>query len=175
MQRDPKHSVSTTEIVEEEERKTLALALIHQQRTMVLATAADGAPWAAPVYFVYHAPGFYFFSSPRARHVEEGLGADVVAASIFADSDQWDQIQGLQMSGRLQWVQKKTKKIAISARFILKFPFAEPFLRSGQEVKRPRATPDIANRVQLYMFEPSEVYYLNNRLGFGQRIPMALT
>jgi hypothetical protein len=157
-----------------EQRKASAMALIHRQRSMVMATALAGTPWAAPVYYVYYSPGFYFFSSPRARHIEQGLAGDTVAAAIFADSDHWDQIQGLQMSGQVQWVQKRSEKINISARFIIKFPFAEPFLRAASQPKDADAPPAVGDRVRLYRFVPSVVFYLNNRMGFGQRIPVKL-
>lgn len=155
---------------------TEALTLIRAQRTMVLATAFPGEPWAAPVYYVYHAPGFYFFSSPRSRHIEHGLGAESAAASIFADSERWDEIQGIQMSGTIALIRNYSKQLKIGARFILKFPFAEPFLKTGPKEDHPEAgePPRVGDRVHLYAFIPKAVYYVNNRLGFGKRVAVAL-
>jgi hypothetical protein len=156
-----------------------ALELVHSQRTMVLATSADGHdPWAAPVYYVYHKSGFYFFSSPLSRHIKDCQNRET-AAVIFSDSDCWEQIQGLQMKGRTQLISKVTHRIKIAARFILKFPFAEPFLRSKSPSQKnsthpPSPTKSIVDRVELFAFFPTQIFYVNNLFGFGKRIAIQL-
>lgn len=153
-------------------QRALALALIGDRRTMVLSTRAADNPWAAPVYYVYSAPGFYFYSSPRARHIEQGLSSLRAAAAIFIDSDRWEDIQGVQMAGVIEAVTQLAEQLKIGARFLWKFPFARPFLQSGP----PEAggAPRVGDKVRLYQFLPHEVYYTNNRLGFGRRIPVTL-
>jgi uncharacterized protein YhbP (UPF0306 family) len=147
-------------------------ALIAECRTMVLATCAEQTPWAAPVYYVYRAPGFYFFSSPRARHIQQGLSDRLTAAAVFADSLQWEEIQGIQMTGALQEVARLSEQASAVGRFLWKFPFARPFLQGGaQETGGP---PKLGDKVRLYRFVPHEVHFTNNRLGFGQRIPIKL-
>jgi len=150
---------------------TEAKALIQSQRAMVLATSSGTEPWTAPVYYVHIKPGFYFFSSPKSRHIEEGLAPATVSAAIFADSDQWEKIQGLQMSGTIKSVTKKSEQLKVVARFLLKFPFARPFLQSDRPNKDQ---PQVGDRVRLYVFEPQQAFYLNNRLGFGRRLPVSL-
>ena len=147
-------------------------ALIAECRTMVLATCAQQAPWAAPVYFVYRAPGFYFFSSPRAHHIQQGLNDRLSAAAIFADSARWEEIQGIQMAGALQEVTRLSEQASIVGRFLWKFPFARPFLQSGP--LEAGAPPKLGDKVRLYCFVPYEIYFTNNRLGFGQRTPVTL-
>jgi uncharacterized protein len=147
-----------------------ARALIFNQRTMVLATSAAGAPWAAPVYYVYSASGFYFLSSPRARHIEHIMANKAASAAIFADSERWEEIRGLQMSGTIDVVHKKPEQLKALARFVLKFPFARPFLETGPS--RSEEQPRVGDRVQLFVFVPQVVYYLDNRLGFGERWPV---
>lgn len=146
--------------------------LIAERRTMALSTCADRAPWAAPVYYVYHAPGFYFFSSPLARHIQQGLSNGLTAAAIFVDSDRWEEIQGIQMLGVLQVVTRLSEQAGAMARFLWKFPFARPFLQSGPQ--EAGGTPKIGDKVRLYRFVPHEIYYTNNRLGFGRRIAVTL-
>lgn len=162
-------SKTPSEGLDAEARAAEALALIRKQHTMVIATVATGEPWAAPVYYVYSAPYFYFFSSPRSRHIENSLIIESVAAAIFADSSQWEEIQGLQMSGNIKPVTKKTEQLRIGARFILKFPFAEAFLQFGRKDNANDAAPRVGDRVQLYAFIPKTIYFVNNRLGFGKR------
>lgn len=166
--------VPTNQPDDSEGLRVEALELIRSRRTMVLATALDDMPWAAPVYFVYKAPGFYFFSSPTAHHIVQGINHRV-AATIFADSGQWEDIQGVQMCGHMELIHKKTALINIGARFILKFPFAEPFLAPGRKTGiRDDRAPHVGNRVQLYGYFPSEIFYVNNRFGFGKRVPIVL-
>jgi uncharacterized protein len=152
--------------------RALVQALIAECRTMVLATCAEQTPWAAPVYYVYHKPGFYFFSSPRARHIQQGLSDCLTAAAIFADSAQWEDIQGIQMAGALQEVTGLAEQAVVVGRFLWKFPFARPFLQSGS--KGANEPPKLGDKVRLYIFVPHEIHLTNNRLGFGQRIPVTL-
>jgi uncharacterized protein len=149
-----------------------AMALIRAQRTMVLATGSDAEPWAAPVYYVYSAPGFYFFSSPKARHIEQALAGGTAAAAIFHDSDQWEQIQGIQMSGSVTLVRKRSEQLKAGARFMIKFPFAKPFFKKGAQ--QSSAQPQLGDKVKFYAFIPKSAYYVNNQLGFGKRLPIDL-
>ncbi|RJQ70836.1 MAG: hypothetical protein C4519_19705 [Desulfobacteraceae bacterium] len=168
MTRNPELKAAPADAAGAASHRIAAQALIRRARTLVLSTSAAGAPWAAPVYYVYVNPGFFFFSSPRARHIEQGISAGTAAAAIFADSERWEEIQGLQMSGTVSAVRKRSEQLKVVARFLLKFPFARPFLES--EPSRKQNRPHVGDRVQLYVFVPRETYYLNNRLGFGQRV-----
>lgn len=139
---------------------------------MVLATEATNVPWTAPVYYVYDRPNFYFFSSPNARHIRQAGVGKAVAASIFSDSDKWQEIQGLQMCGTVLEVKKRSQRLKAVARFLVKFPFAKPFLQPDEA--QPKRAPTVAEKVKLYTFVPEEIYFVNNRLGFGKRIPVRL-
>ena len=142
------------------------LSLIRNQRTMVLATCRDNAPWAAPVYYLFHKGGFYFFSSPRAVHIEQSLEPGKSAAAIFADNDNWKHISGLQMKGRIEPVQSATRKVSLTTRYILKFPFSKNFLHSGGA----QAVPHLEGRVLLYGFMPDSAFVVDNRRSFGRRL-----
>lgn len=139
---------------------------------MVLATEENNVPWTAPVYYVYLRPNFYFFSSPKARHIRQAAPDKMAAASIFIDSDRWQEIQGLQMNGSVSEVKKRSERMRAAARFLVKFPFARPFLHPDEA--EPKATPSVAEKVRLYAFIPTEIHYVNNRLGFGKRFPVSL-
>ncbi len=175
-QNHPKHIKHSSDAPIEGELRAEALKLIRTCRSMVLATSHENVPWAAPVYFVYNEPGFYFFSSPSARHIVQSMDNEVSVA-IFSDSARWEQIQGLQMLGRVEIVKNKAKLIKIGARFVLKFPFAEPFLASGRrkaDSNSGNLPPEIGDRVRLYGFYPTQIFYVNNRFGFGKRVPVLL-
>ncbi len=151
---------------------TQVRALIAECRTLVLSTCERQTPWAAPVYYVYHAPGFYFFSSPRSRHIQEGLNAPVTSAALFSDSPRWEDIQGIQMQGVLQEVTRLKEQAAAVSRFLMKFPFARPFLQGGRQ--QSSEVPMLGDKVRLYRFVPKEIQYTNNRIGFGRRIAVNL-
>ena len=146
-----------------------AMALIRRQRTLVLATSKGGHPWSAPVYYIYFAPGFYFFSSPRSLHVEQMLDSDLTAASIHADGERLDDLEGIQMSGRIEHITKSLLKLSVASRYLIKFPLAKPLL-SGMRT----AARDLRNRVELYAFIPDVLYYMNHQMGFGRRTAIEL-
>ena len=150
-----------------------ALSLIRKQRTMIIATGAAGTPWATPVYYVFNSPGFYFFSSPKARHAQDAVQSKYAAATIFFDNGRWEQIQGVQMSGKIETITKTIQQVKIGALFILKFPFAEPFLQTNAQTdtdtNKDSEPPKLGDRVRLCGFFPEEIYYLNNKVGFGRR------
>lgn len=146
-----------------------AMALIRRQRTMVLATSKGTRPWSAPVYYIYFAPGFYFFSSPRSLHVEQMLDSDLTAASIHTDGERLDELEGIQMSGRIEHITKSLLKLSVTSRYLIKFPLARPLL-SGMRT----AAADLRTRVELYAFIPETIYYMNHQMGFGGRTAIEL-
>jgi uncharacterized protein YhbP (UPF0306 family) len=146
-----------------------AMALIRRRRTMVLATSKEDRPWSAPVYYVYFAPGFYFFSSPRSLHVEQMLGSDPTAASIFADGELLNELEGIQMSGRIEHITKSLLKLSVTSRYLIKFPLAKPLLSGMRTAPR-----DLRNRVELYAFIPDTLYYMNHQMGFDRRTAIEL-
>ena len=144
---------------------SLLSQLIQTQRTLVLATA-DPEPWSAPVYFLYWNQRFYFFSSAQSRHVIAALAANRCAGSIFRDSDDWRQIEGLQMEGRLVRVPVGTEAFGAFDKYLRKFPtvkelFAQVTLNLKQFSKR--------FHTQLYAFVPERASYVNNQAGLGDR------
>lgn len=141
-----------------------AMALIRRRRTMVLATSKEDRPWSAPVYYVYFAPGFYFFSSPRSLHVEQMLDSGPTAASIHADGERLNELEGIQMSGHIEHVTKSLMKLSVTSRYLIKFPLAKPLLSSMRTASR-----DLRKRVELYAFIPDTLYYMNHQMGFGRR------
>jgi uncharacterized protein YhbP (UPF0306 family) len=146
-----------------------ALALLNLQKTMVLGVHADGAPWVAPVYFVFVQPGIYFFSSPRSIHIQAARSQAAAAGAIFAESDQWLQIRGLQMTGQVEEIQGPLEKLRITTRYLNKFPLARELMAT--EIDK---IPGLAQRVGLYVFWPAQVYCTDNREGFGRRVQVQL-
>jgi uncharacterized protein len=149
--------------------RSQALVLLRSAKTMVLAVDGGDGPWAAPVYYLFASPGIYFFSSPRSKHAQALRQCSRAAGAIFADSDQWQQIQGLQMTGQVEQVQGTARRLGITTRYLAKFPQAKKMLMPGQS-----PLEGLAARVNLYVFWPSEIHCTDNRKGFGRRVPIEL-
>jgi uncharacterized protein YhbP (UPF0306 family) len=143
----------------------LAIELIQRQKTLVLATA-DPEPWCAPVYYVYRKQRFYFFSSAKSRHVTAGLASKHCAGSIFRDSDDWREIEGLQMDGSLQDIHMGAEAMSAFSAYLKKYPTVKGFFADAAfDLNQFRER----FRTQLYAFTPERVFYLNNQAGLGKR------
>jgi uncharacterized protein len=150
--------------------ETLAERFVGENSVMVLATADDRQPWAAAVYYVYHRNDFCFFSAPDARHIQQAQASQKAAAAIFAYGTTWQQIRGIQMSGRIERISPGPAAARVIAEYLRKFSFSLDFFTSGTEVSLEAFTSRF--KVHLYRFQPSEIYYLDNsiRFGFRQRV-----
>lgn len=146
-----------------------AMELIDSQRTLVLSTSYQNRPWAAPVYYVYKTPAFFFFSSPHSKHVEQALKNSVTSAALFSDADQWEHIEGIQMVGRINSVRKKLELLKVTTSYVYKFPMARNLLTGKEETG-----PDLSAKVRLYAFFPDRIFYMNNQIGFGERRELKL-
>ena len=133
---------------------------------MTLATEGSEGPWAAPVYYVHYRSALYFFSSPASRHVRQAGGSQKCAAAVYEDSTTWEDIRGVQMTGKVEEVGLGREMARVLACYLEKFPFVRNFF-SGAE-------PNLHNlfdkfRVRLYRFYPSAAFYSDNRVRFGFR------
>lgn len=151
----------------ESELSALAGSLAAEQTTMTLATAGDNTVWAAPVYYVYFNAAFYFLSSPDSRHIREALENGRASSSIHASGSTWQEIRGLQMSGSIHTVTKGLEAIQALRAYLKRYPFT-------RELFRNKASMDLESfwesfGVKLYRFNPSLVYYLDNRIRFAFR------
>lgn len=148
-----------------DEPVSFAMRLIDARRTMVLA-AADPDPWAAPVYYHCRPPRFYFFSSPKSIHVSAALSTGRCAAAIFRDSDDWREIEGLQMDGHIERIDAGPGAVHIFAEYVARFPTVRSFF---DDESCDLTAFNARFRTELHAFVPARVFYLNNRAGFGNR------
>ena len=107
--------------------ESLALGLIEEQHIMTLATAGEGGPWAAPVYYAFLESAFYFFSDPSSRHIEESLLVRRASAAIFSQVFGWRDIRGIQMSGAVEPVAPGPVALRAIGSYLKKFPFTMDF------------------------------------------------
>ena len=147
--------------------KNLAEKLIREKPTMTLATANHHVAWAAPVYFVATNNYFYFFSNPDSRHIQETLASCQAAAAIYEESSQWQELKGIQMSGKIDSISPGPEAFVALRAYIKKFPLMSSLVNDVAALN-----PDVLfSRFQarLYRFTPDLAYYMDNAIYFGFR------
>lgn len=150
-----------------------AKRLIHETRVMTLSVCRDDIPWSAPVYFVFHDPGFYFFSNENSRHVIDAEGMRPVSASIFQDSDRMEEIFGFQMAGRTKPVSKPDVHLRVVKKYVSKFNFLQQIF--GPQILENRRFFLEKFKSRLYCFYPDRVYLSDTSSTSGKRSEIDLT
>lgn len=150
----------------------LAEGLIGEQNTMTLATAKGDVAWAAAVYYVYLRPCFYFFSDPESRHIKESLASGQASAAIHAAASTWQEIRGVQVLGSIKTVSAGLEAVEVIRAYLKKFTFTKEFFDPGQPLDLGAFAKRF--RVRLYKFQPTLIYYLDNRIRFGFREEIVL-
>ena len=163
---------STIPAPTEQELRKLAVELIAGQNTVTLATAKDGVPWAAPVYYVNLDFAFYFFSDPDSRHIRESQETRHAAGAIFHPGSTWREIRGIQMTGEIAQVSPGWEALKALRAYLKKFPFTEKFFDRHQELDLDAFAKRF--RVRLYRFQANLLYYMDNRIRFSFREKVAL-
>ncbi|MBI2917525.1 MAG: pyridoxamine 5'-phosphate oxidase family protein [Chloroflexi bacterium] len=149
-------------------------AYLRDHNTMTLASAADGCPWAATVFYAHRDFDLYFLSDPDSRHCREMVASPTVAATITEDYRDWRQIKGIQLEGVAQPVSSRREQVVALAAYVAKFPFVAGFFpAAGFRLSRIR----IGGRpvsVRLYKVVPHRLLYLDNQKGFHHREELSL-
>jgi hypothetical protein len=157
----------------EPQQKKKARRLIHETRVMTLSVCREDIPWSAPVYFVFHDTGFYFFSNENSRHVKDAESMRPVSASIFQDSDQMEDIFGFQMAGRIEAISKMDEQLRIVKKYVSKFSFLKQLF--GPQLIENRRFFLEKFKSRLYCFHPDRVYLSDNSATSGKRSEIDLT
>jgi hypothetical protein len=153
-----------------EELKRQILQYLQAHNTMTLATCADNVPWAATVFYASDDLSLYFFSAPESRHCENLAANSKVAVTVQEDYQDWRQIKGVQLEGKVTLVDSVIEKAKALAVYARKYPdvirlFTDPasgvFYRAFLKVK-------------FYRVSPERVFFIDNAQGFGKRQELAL-
>ena len=150
----------------------MARQLIAEQTTLTLATAENDTAWAAPVYYVFLKSAFYFLSSPDSRHITEALRNNQASAAIHAAASTWQEIRGLQMTGRIRAVKPGLEAVQALREYLAKYPFTADFFKENLTLDLDTFAERFG--VRLYGFVPSLVYYLDNQIRFAFREEVTL-
>jgi uncharacterized protein len=145
--------------------KQKILNYLRNHNTMTLATCASDIPWAATVFYASDDLKLYFFSVPDSRHCQNLRANPRVAVTIQEDYENWQEIKGIQLEGRIALVDSMTEKAKAMAVYARKYPeviklFTNP--SSGVFYKA-------FLKVKFYCVSPEKVFYIDNAEGFGKR------
>ena len=148
--------------------KQAAMAIIESQHVMTIASADNGSPWAAPVYYIFYDGSFYFFSKPDSRHITDTMNKGKAAASIHADSSGWADIRGIQMSGVISAAGINRTSGNAFKNYIKRFNFISEIKNVASSAK-DIGSLESAFKVKFYKLTPLSLYYLDNSIRFGFR------
>ncbi len=138
---------------------------------MALGTQGPEGPWVAAVYFAADvAEGrarLYFLSSPTSRHGRNLAANPAVAAAINEDEHDWRAIRGIQLEGVCEPVAAPLEALRAWRAYFGKYPFVRQVLRGAKVAGGEMAAKLL--RTRLYQVRVRRLFYLDNRLGFGDR------
>jgi uncharacterized protein YhbP (UPF0306 family) len=149
----------------------LPLAIRHyltDHYTMTLATAVDGRPWAAAVFYACDEDlRFYFVSDPKTRHATQGSANPNVAAAIHAHDQSWQSIRGVQLEGRLGSVDAADRP-RVEAIYIARFPLIGRMVRAATS-DAERLVGQRLLAATFYVLRPGRLRFIDNSRGFGHK------
>lgn len=142
--------------------------LIDYEHIMTIAVSGSGHPWAAPVYYVFSGKSFWFFSSPKSRHILEACPAGQAAVTIYACSSAWKDIRGVQMDGAIHIAGPDRESVVAFRDYLQRFSFISAMLPQALEQTGIKGM-ETAFKARWYRFDAQNIYYSDNELGFGFR------
>ena len=137
----------------------LALQYLETHQVMTLATTGPLGVWAAAVFYVNDGFDLYFLSAGHTRHAQNFTAVPHIAATIQEDYRGWQEIQGIQLEGRVSLLENVSRETAI-AQYLQKYPF----LAQADEKMQAALV-----RVNWYCLKPERLYFIDNSLGLGHR------
>jgi uncharacterized protein YhbP (UPF0306 family) len=137
--------------------------LLVAQSTLLLATVdGNGDPRATPLFYLAgEGPRLYWFSSSASLHSRNAMRAGKASAAVFAETDAWRKIRGVQMRGSVTQVRETELRQTVAAQYVERFHLS--------------AAPRLAlRRATLYCLRPTWIRYLDNARRLGFRFEMEL-
>ena len=138
-------------------------ALLRSQTTLVLATTGENSlPRSTPLFFIADDNlRLYWFSSRSSLHSRNCARNPEVSLAVSRNVLRWQEIEGVQMQGRVSIVTDSALRKPITRDYCERFQLGNFFALA-------------IRRSSLYCFTPSWVRYLNNSLRFGYKFELNL-
>ena len=135
--------------------------------TISLATATDGQPHAATVFYVSIGLELFFVSNPTSRHSINLERNPIVSGTINEDYSNWLKIKGIQLEGKVDCIGSIFENKRIVTAYIKKFPNVADFFISPK--KMGEAIARQVSKVRFYRITPEQIFFIDNATGFGDR------
>jgi uncharacterized protein YhbP (UPF0306 family) len=128
--------------------------------TLTLATVAeDGRPQAAPLFYAEMDDlSLIFISERKVRHSQNITRDHRVAVTIYADGQQWQEIQGLQVEGTCLALSGQAARTARTI-YLNKYPF----------IQQNGLLKLMLNAVIFYKITPTWIRLIDNSQRFGHK------
>lgn len=143
-------------------------AFLARHTTLALATAQSARdPWVAPLFYAHDEHlCCYFLSGARSRHIRDLMDSRFAAVTVYADQQQWQGIQGLQMRVAASPVSNGERDQAMTL-YAQKFPFV-----GGWLLRKAAAPVELTGALAgsvVWQLRPIWVRLIDNTQGFGHR------
>lgn len=131
---------------------------LQSQNILTLATVTkDELPCATPLFYLLHGDiRLYWVSSASSLHSQNLLSGREVAAAVYATTDRWKQIHGVQMRGAVQIITDSLERKEVLRSYAKRF-------RLGRILRLAMS------QSTLYRLVPSWIRLLDNSRQFGYK------
>ena len=135
-------------------------AFLAAHTTLTLATVAEtGQPQAAPLFFAEtETLDLIFISEQKVRHSQNIARDQRVAATVYADGQAWQSIQGLQLEGRCEALSPDAAQVARDV-YLTKYPF----------IAENTFLAEMLDKITFYKISPIWIRLIDNTQGFGHK------
>ena len=148
-------------------------AMLEAHSTATLATAGEGGPWAASVFYASdEAPHLYFVTDTATRHGRNLQAGGAVAAAINADVTDWHEIRGLQLEGTASIVPEAGRPSAMQV-YLRKFAGVQRLVDAPRDDSERLIGQRLA-KIPLWRLAPRRIRVLDNRERFGWKEELVL-
>jgi len=143
-------------------------AFLDAHHVVSLATCGPDGPHAATVFYVRDGLALLWVSDPNSRHSTE-LAADArVAATVAPDYFEFDDILGVQISGRAHVIADASERAKAALKLQARYPSLKRIFEG------PRALREAYERAEFYRLEPTRLVLIDNSRGFGHKDALEL-
>lgn len=143
-----------------ETREKIA-ALLKEQSTLALSTVDPaGQGCVAPLFYIADEQySLYWISSESSQHSRNLKLHPNAAVTVFANTEKWQEIRGVQMRGAVMVITDKKQRSELINKYCERFHLKNLFRLA-------------ISRSTLFVFQPDHIRYTDNSQKFGFRIEL---
>lgn len=146
--------------------KEAIVSYLDNHRHCALATVTpEGNAHISTVSYVNEGLEIYFMTDPSSRKAKNIEACSRIAIAVGEDYLDWDEIRGVHLTGRVEWIQDETQLKKAQKMFAEKFPQVHKYLGAYG------VTIDI---IPFLKITPTEIDYLDYSKGFNHWDTLAL-